>query len=300
MSTNEAFIKFISSQLKKPTTFDEQIEKLKKRNLIIENENFAREILKRINYYYITGYLHDFKIKKTDCYIEGLTFNHIYRIIKFDMRLRSILLYAMEIIERNLKTTIAYYFSHDYPEGNISYLYDRDFNDKDKHSKFIDYVKKNIENNEELPFIQHHKLNYQGYYPIWVAIEVFTLGNLENFYSLLNTKVQKKIAKDFNCTKIQMESWLEAMRRFRNMLAHDTRLYNSKVIFTPAKKKEYNITTYKIFDYVLVMKFLMLDKEEWNNRVILDIKNVFEEFKTDININCIGFPNNWEEILKNN
>lgn len=300
MYVNENIIKFISSQLKKPTTFDEQIEILKNRNLIIEDEDFTRKILKGINYYYITGYLYNFKKVGTDCYIENLTFNYIYRIIKFDMRLRSIFLYAMEMIERNLKTTIAYHFSHNYPEGNISYLYDRDFNDKKKHSTFIEYINKNIENNEDLPFIQHHKVNYQGYYPIWVAIEVFTLGNLENFYSLLNTKVQKIIAREYDCSKAQMENWIESVRRFRNMLAHDTRLYNSKVIFTPLKKKECNITTNKIFDYVLVMKHLMLDKEEWDNRVILDIKNIFEEFKTDIDIRCIGFPENWEEILKNN
>ena len=296
---NDTFIKFISSQLKQPTTFEEQIEKLKARKLIIENETYAKEILKRVNYYYFTGYLHDFKDQKTDCYIGSLTFNKIYEIIKFDMRLRSIFMYAMEIIERNLKTTIAYYFSHNYSEGNISYLYDRDFDDRIKHAKFIEYIQKNIENNEDLPFIQHHKLNYQGFFPIWVAVEIFTLGNLENFYSLLCTKVQKIIAKEYNCTKIQMESWIEAMRRFRNMLAHDTRLYNSKVIFTPAKKKEYNISTYKIFDYVLVMKFLISDKEEWNNKIIPDIKKVFKEFEKEIDIKCIGFPENWEEILKN-
>lgn len=297
---NDAVIKFISSQLKPPTTFEEQIEKLKARNLIIEDENYAKEILKRVNYYYITGYLHAFKDLKTDCYIENITFNKIYKIIKFDMRLRSIFMYAMEILERNLKTSVAYYFSHNYPEGNISYFFDRDFTDKIKHTKFIEYVKKNIENNGDLPFIQHHKQHYQGYYPIWVAVEIFTLGNLENFYSLLNTPVQKKIAKEYNCSKMQMENWIEAMRRFRNMLAHDTRLYNSKVIFTPLKKKECNITTNKIFDYVLVMKFLIMDKEEWDSKIVPDIKKVFEEFKEDIDIRCIGFPEDWEQILKNN
>lgn len=296
---DDTFIKFISSQLKQPTTFKEQIEKLKKRNLIIEDEDFAEEVLKKMNYYYVTGYLHDFKNSETDCYNEGLTFNQIYKIIKFDMRLRSIFIYAMEMIERSLKTSVAYHFSHNYSEGNISYLFNRDFPDKLKHAKFIEYINKNIENNEDLPFIQHHKQHYQGYYPIWVAVEVFTLGNLENFYSLLNTPVQKKIAKEYDCSKMQMENWIEAMRRFRNMLAHDTRLYNSKVIFTPIKKKECNITTNKIFDYVLVMKFLMLDKEEWNDKVIPDIKKVFEEFKENVDIGCIGFPENWEEILKN-
>ena len=295
---NDKFIKFISSQLKPPTTFDEQINKLKNRNLVIENENFAKEVLKRINYYHFTGYLHDFKDLANDCYPKELTFDYIYKIIKFDMRIRNIFLYGMEIIERDLKTSISYNFAHSYSEGNISYMFSRDFKDKDKHSKFISFINKNIRDNEELPFIQHHKLNYQGYHPIWVAIELFTLGNLENFYVLLDNSVQKKIAKEYGYSKIQFGNWIEAMRRFRNMLAHDMRLYNYKVVSTPAKTKEFPITTYKIFDYVLVMRILIRDKEEWNNKILKDIKNTFNEFLEVIDISCIGFPEDWESYLK--
>lgn len=295
---NEKMIKFISSQLKQPTTFDEQIEKLKERNLIIENESFAKQVLQRINYYHFTGYLHDFKDLKHDCYPKSLTFEYIYKIIKFDMRLRNIFSYGMEIIERDLKTSISYHFAHSYPEGNVSYIFDRDFNDKTRHAKFISFVTQNIENNEELPFIQHHKLNYQGYYPIWVAIELFTLGNLENFYTLLDISVQKKIAKEYGYSKRHIENWIEAVRRFRNMLAHDMRLYNHKIISTPAKTKEFTITTNKIFDYVLVMRLLIRDYDEWNNKILVDLKSVFNEFSESIDINCIGFPENWETYLK--
>ena len=88
------------------------------------------------------------------------------------------------------------------------------------------------------------------------------------------------------------------MRRFRNMLAHDMRLYNYKVVSTPAKTKEFPITTYKIFDYVLVMRILIRDKEEWNNKILKDIKNTFNEFLEVIDISCIGFPEDWESYLK--
>lgn len=293
---NDEFIKFISSKLKAPTTFEQQIEKLKKRNLIIENEEFAKQVLQRINYYHFTGYLHDFKVQNCDCYTKNLTFEYIYKIIKFDMRLRNIFLYGMEIIERDLKTSISYYFAHNYPQGNISYMFERDFTDKDRHQKFISYVKQNIENNEELPFIQHHKLNYQGFYPIWVAIELFTLGNLENLYVMLNTSVQKKIAREYGFSKNHLKNWIEAMRRFRNMLAHDMRLYNHKIISTPMKTKEFPITTNKIFDYVLVMRLLIRDYEEWNNKILKDLNNLFDEFSS-IDIKCIGFPENWKTYL---
>ena len=47
-----------SSILKKPTTIEEQIELLKNREVVIENENFAKKFLRLYNYYFVTGYLH--------------------------------------------------------------------------------------------------------------------------------------------------------------------------------------------------------------------------------------------------
>ena len=41
--------------MKKPTTYDEQIQLLKNRGLIIENEEKAKNILSNLNYYSFTG-----------------------------------------------------------------------------------------------------------------------------------------------------------------------------------------------------------------------------------------------------
>ena len=77
-------------EVKPATTFDEQIELLQKRGLIISNKPKPREILSCLNYYTFTGYLHDFKVDG-DRYHSGITFEEKYRIIEFDRRLWSIL-----------------------------------------------------------------------------------------------------------------------------------------------------------------------------------------------------------------
>ena len=41
---------------KRPTTYDEQIERLKARGCIISDENFCKEKLEAINYYWLTAY----------------------------------------------------------------------------------------------------------------------------------------------------------------------------------------------------------------------------------------------------
>ena len=64
-----------SSILKKPTTIEEQIELLKNREVIIEDENFAKKFLRIHNYYSVTGYLHPYKT--IDDKYKNISFNGI-------------------------------------------------------------------------------------------------------------------------------------------------------------------------------------------------------------------------------
>ena len=46
-------------EVKRPTTLDEQIEKLKERGCIIGDEGYAKQVLGQINYYRLTAYFPD-------------------------------------------------------------------------------------------------------------------------------------------------------------------------------------------------------------------------------------------------
>ena len=59
--------------VKKATTVQEQIEKLKSRGCSFENETKAAAILERINYYRLTAYFLTFK-KEDGTYIDGTSF----------------------------------------------------------------------------------------------------------------------------------------------------------------------------------------------------------------------------------
>ncbi|BEO94489.1 hypothetical protein HMPREF0946_01969 [Fusobacterium vincentii 3_1_36A2] len=284
-----------SSILKKPTTIEEQIELLKNREVVIEDENFAKKFLRIYNYYFVTGYLYPYKTNE-DKY-KNISFNEIATQIKFDMRLREICMYALDIIEKGLKTIIAYEFSHNYENGNVAYAYSLYFpNDVDKHTKLMEHYNNSLNNNKKLLYVKHN-LNTYGILPTWVAIELFTLGNIEKFFSMLDTSTKKKIEDIIGFPKNKIENWIENLRIFRNMVAHNQRLYNFSILSTPKKTKEYNKQTGKIFDYVIVMKYLFLDDEDWNTYVLLRFEHIFEVFKNDIDLKCIGFPDDWKNIL---
>ena len=284
-----------SNNVKKPTTIEEQIKLLKSREVVIEDENFAKKFLRIYNYYFVTGYLHPYKT--SDDKYKNISFNGIVTQIKFDMRLREICMYALDIIEKGLKTIIAYEFSHNYENGNIAYAYSLYFpNDEDKHTRLMRHYNVSLNNNKELPYVKHNMKTYE-ILPTWVAIELFTLGNIEKFFSMLDTNTKKKIEDIIGFPKNKIQNWIENLRIFRNMVAHNQRLYNFSILSIPKKAKEYNKQTGKIFDYVIVMKYLFLDNEDWNTYVLPRLEYIFDDFKDNIDLKCIGFPDDWKNIL---
>ena len=87
-----------SLMLKESKTFDEQINLLKARGLIIQNPEKVKFVLRNINYYRFSAYLIHLK-NDDDTYKENTTFEEIYNLYLFDKELRNILIDMLEDIE---------------------------------------------------------------------------------------------------------------------------------------------------------------------------------------------------------
>lgn len=278
-----------------PTTIDEQINKLLERNLIIDDIEFAKSFLYSVNYYNFSGYL--FEFRNSDSKYDNLNFDVVYNVYMCDKRLKSILLYAIEILEHNIKTKFAYVLAHNI--GPLGYKDSSNFTNNDKHVKMLEHFQYSVEKNRNLPFVKHHLSNYEDF-PIWVAVELFTLGNISACYKNLNKELKKKIAAEFNINFITLLNWLDCIVYLRNMTAHYMRLYN---LTMPLTIKTYKnlfknfVHTHKIFDVIYAMKYLMPDTKEWNNYIIPNISQIFEEYKNYVDISAYGFLSNWEQIL---
>ena len=98
--------------LKKPLTFDEQLDKLATHGMIIGDREKAKDILKRINYYRFTGYALQFRQEPSGSgYIQGTTFETVYHLYKVDEILRDTFRRYIEKAEVYYRTQIAYGFS---------------------------------------------------------------------------------------------------------------------------------------------------------------------------------------------
>ncbi len=69
---------------------EQQIELLKSRGLIINDENFAKDILSNITYYRLSAYMKFFQ--KYDLFSRNTTFEDIVYLYNFDKDLKSLIL----------------------------------------------------------------------------------------------------------------------------------------------------------------------------------------------------------------
>lgn len=278
------------------TTYEQQIELMKCRGCKIEDERQALDVLQRVNYYRFTAYFLPFKTGE-DKYREGTTFQKVYRIYDFDRRLRSLLFMSIERIELRLRTQIAYHHAHRY--GPTGYLCAESFNKKHDHERFIHHIEEDIKRNRQQPFVAHHVDKYDGMFPIWVIIELFTAGEISIFYADMPRADKKKIAKEmFGTTDENLRSWLICFTKIRNYCAHYSRLYYNKFGTVPATPDELPFKLQdRVFDYMMVLKFLYPGQESWRRDVLTPFAALLTEYGDAIEMQHLGLPEDYIKHL---
>lgn len=284
------------NRIKKPTTFREQVNILKNRNLQINDEEQAVEILSRINYYRLSAYMLSFKVGNR--FHDGVSFDDIYNLYEFDKKLRSMILGVLETIEIAFRTHIAYFIAHKY--GATGHENQGNFRSKAYHNDMMQKFQEEIGRSDEI-FVQHHKSAYGGVFPVWVVIELASFGLLSKIYNNLKKGDQDQIARDYYGTKGEyVKTWLYALAVFRNICAHYGRLYDRRLKITPKMFKgdrKKGIKNDTVFSVLFITRRLLIDKNEWDN-FVTNLAALIEK-NDKIDLKLMGFPENWEKILRN-
>ena len=86
---------------------DEQIEILKFKGMKIANEEYAKKVLLRENYFFLNGYRHLFLISNENRHFKnGTTFEEMYSLFLFDRTFRNILFKYLLVIENYQKNMV--------------------------------------------------------------------------------------------------------------------------------------------------------------------------------------------------
>lgn len=277
-------------------TYSEQVDILISRGCIIDDREEAVRFLSFVSYYRLSGYFLPFKYAD-NTFKKETTFSRIAALYEFDHRLRTLLYRAIGDIEISARTTIAHCHAKHY--GAIGYMSGRNYNEIHDHGRFLTQFRDTIENNTKNLIVQHHIEKYQGNFPLWVAAEFFTLGQLSHFYSHLVSDVRGEIAAVYETKAEYFGSWLLCLTILRNMCAHYQRLYYiSFPIIAKLPKGDAQYNGRKIFSQLVVLKLLYRTQPTKWNSIIEELYALVDQYRVYLDFSHIGFPEDWNNVLR--
>lgn len=131
-----------------PMTVEEQVANLRSLGLVIEREEAAVSILNDVSYFRLIKAFSLGLKPKNGNYNEGITFNQIVDLYKFNCNFRQILFPVIERIEVNLRCRLSNYFSSQY--GVLGYEDPDNFANPEYHQEFLEDIKQEVKKTPSL------------------------------------------------------------------------------------------------------------------------------------------------------
>lgn len=300
-------------------TLEEQVNILKEKGLIVEDEEFAKEILLRENYFFINGYrtllMNSYQDKT---FILGATFKELYSIFLFDRSIRNILFKNLMVVENQLKSIVSYQLSKKYGYRDKDYLNIKNFTkEKFKNRRvkdIIEKMKRQVRNNGAHHMATQHYMTNYGYIPMWVMVKVLSFGIVCELYSILKSEDQVSVADMFGINTNYMECFLPILSNYRNLCAHEDIVYDHRtekgIINTPYHEKmhipimddEYIYGKNDIFSVFIIFKYLL--REDDFRMMMREINYEIEKLDGIINsipinkiLDRMGIPDNYMDLV---
>jgi len=298
---------------------DEQIEILRSKGLIIKDEDKAKEILFRENYFFVNGYRHLFmQSTKERQFIPGTTFEELYGTFVFDRRVRNIFFKYILVVENNVKSIISYTLSKKYGFKEKDYLNTKNFTQDRLRARQVHDVLNKMKRQIRVNGRQHratlHYLSNYGYIPMWILVKVLSLGIIAELFNILKPEDQLTISEFYDIDPETLSVYLGILANARNLCAHEDILYDNRMQRSIPDSKyhymlnidmtddEYNYGKNDLYALVIILKQMLSKPEfrEFINEIGYEIDVLDGKVDTVplINIlNKMGFPDNWREIV---
>lgn len=302
-------------------TYSDQLNVLiQKKRLIISDLSYAEGKLHDIGYYsLIDGYKDIFYNPMTREYEEGTNFTDIVALYEFDENLRSIVFKYICHIEQKIRSLISYSFCEAFSENQSEYLNPANYNISKKNchdvSKLISILTYEANQNTEHSYVVYQRNTY-GNVPLWVIMKTLTLGQTSKMYSFMLPSIKSKVSVHYNnITEKELIQYLKVFTVFRNICAHNERLFSFESRFEipdtelhrkmriPPKGTQYLYGKHDMFALLIAFRYL-LDKKEFNE-LKKELTKLFHTFSTATSstqksklLQAMHFPTNWVNITR--
>lgn len=308
-------------QMKPFATYSEQLDILtQKKQLNISDMAQADEMLHNIGYYsLIDGYKDIFYNPMTRMYADGTNFTDIVALYEFDQELRSLVFKNICNIEQKIRSLISYSFCETFTANQSAYLNPNNYNitvkNKQGITRLISILEYEANKNTEHGYVVYQRNTY-GNVPLWVIMKTLTLGQTSKMYSFMLPSIKSKVSVHYgNITEKELIQYLKLLTVFRNICAHNERLFSFESRFEipdtllhakmhiPKKGSQYCYGKHDMFALLISFRYLLS-------------KNDFKSFKKDLSklliafrkktsttqeeklLNAMHFPSNWSDITR--
>lgn len=217
--------------------YDQQLELLLKRGMLVQDKERAMRKLSQVGYYRLSGFWYTSRIirsndvglsYRSDDFLHGTSFEHAYDLYLFDKKLRLLMMDALERIEIHIRSIIAHEVGRSDPLGYLksAFINQRFLNDG-TFDKWQLKQSQKIRDSRDDCIIWHLRENKE--IPFWVAVETWDFGQMSKYYAMLNGGMQAKIIKRLGLENKQtLTKWLQCLNLLRNRCAHHSRIWNRR------------------------------------------------------------------------
>ena len=290
---------------KTPLTFEQQLQQLKERGLIIDDDDLALFHLKTISYYRLSAYWHPFRKTEqddvlSDDFEEGTQFTEVIRLYEFDRRLRLLVMDAIERIEVYARTLFTYHIGHKY--GAFGHTRAANFHHDFDHTPWLEKLEEDAARSKD-EFITHYKNKYAGFptLPIWMVTEVMSLSSLSRGYRGLKNDDKKIISDEFALHHRCLADWFHTLTYIRNICSHHGRLWNRELAIRPGmmRARAWNPPVSprndRVFYILLIIRYLLRKayiSDKWKEQCDNLLRPIAKDGKWRA---AMGIPENWVE-----
>lgn len=281
----------------------DQTATLVARGLTVTDRTAAETFLSHVNYYRFSGYCLAFE-QPRHAFLGRVTFEDIAGAYAFDVALRDLLTEALEVIEIDVRSCLAYHFGKTH--GAFGHTDAANFFGKFDHVDLMKRLREEANRSSEL-FIRHFQSSYDEYpdLPVWMLTEVVSFGTMTRMYRGMVRIDQQHVASRYALQPDVFGTVLLHLVYVRNLCAHHSRLWDrawsvkAKLPAKPQWQPPIMPGNNRLYSTVVLTQHLLSNchaigtfAHEWKSR-LFSLMN--HPPNTPRAMSCMGMPASWDQ-----